>query len=352
MKGMRMENRSGVRGRPPHLLLLAAPLLATVSISICGSRAAAQETAGKASGYVGSDACSDCHFAEFQQFQKTAMSAILSNKYPLEQRGCESCHGPGRAHSEGEKAEKEGKKPGPNQPKAATLIYNFSKHSAKENAARCLTCHQKDQKESLFGRSRHLGSAVSCTECHDPHRLNAGDDVAKPSAALEAYFSVPKRPAEHAWLDDRLLREKQPQLCYSCHRDVEAEFQLPVRHRVNEGAVKCTDCHNPHGSLTARDLKSAGSDACTTCHMEKKGPFAYEHAAVLVEGCTVCHTPHGTINLHLLKRRQERQLCLECHAAPQAVNVPHPRLGFQTAGECTRCHIEIHGSNYQPQFLR
>ena len=76
-----------------------------------GSRAAAQGTAGKASDYVGSDACSDCHFAEFQQFQKTAMSAILSNKYPLEQRGCEACHGPGRAHTEGEKAEKAGKQP-------------------------------------------------------------------------------------------------------------------------------------------------------------------------------------------------------------------------------------------------
>ncbi len=149
-----------------------------------------------------------------------------------------------------------------------------------------------------------------------------------------------------------LLREKQPQLCYSCHRDVEAEFKLPVRHPVNQGLVKCTDCHNTHGSLTARDLKSAGTDVCTTCHVEKKGPFAYEHAAVVVEGCIVCHTPHGTINLHLLKRRQERQLCLECHAAPQAVNVPHPRLGFQAAGECTRCHVEIHGSNYQPQFLR
>ena len=41
-----------------------------------------------------------------------------------------------------------------------------------------------------------------------------------------------------------LLREKQPQLCYSCHRDVEAEFKLPVRHPVNQGLVKCTDCHN------------------------------------------------------------------------------------------------------------
>jgi len=352
VKGTSIEKKAGVDRRPLHLLLLATLSLAAVSVPIHGSQAAGQGVTGKVSDYVGSDACSDCHFAEFQQFQKTAMSAILSDKYPLEQLGCEACHGPGRAHAEGEKAEKEGKKPGPNEPKAATLTYNFTRHSAKENAARCLTCHQKDEKQSLFKRSQHLGSAVACNDCHDLHRLNVGEDVAKPSATLESYFPVPKRPAEHDWLDDRLLREKQPQLCYSCHREVEAEFQLPVRHRVNEGSLKCTDCHNPHGSFTARELKSAGTDVCTTCHVEKKGPFAYEHAAVLVEGCTVCHTPHGFINLHLLKRRQERQLCLECHAAPQAVNVPHPRLGFQAAGECTRCHVEIHGSNYQPQFLR
>ena len=125
-----------------------------------------------------------------------------------------------------------------------------------------------------------------------------------------------------------------------------------MRHRVNEGMVKCTDCHNPHGTLNVRELKLAGTEVCYTCHIEKKGPFVYEHASVRVEGCTACHTPHGSINQHLLKRRQVRQLCLECHVAPQAINVPHPRLGFQEAGECTRCHVQIHGSNYQPDFLR
>ena len=169
---------------------------------------------------------------------------------------------------------------------------------------------------------------------------------------MPSYFSVPQRAAEREWLNNRLLREKQPQLCYSCHRDIESQFQLPIRHRVNEGLVKCSDCHNTHGSITASELRAVGTEACTTCHVEKQGPFVYEHAAVRVEGCTGCHTPHGSTNSHLLKRRQQRQLCLECHTAPEAVNVPHPRLGFQEAGACTRCHIEIHGSDYQMQFLR
>jgi hypothetical protein len=27
-------------------------------------------------------------------------------------------------------------------------------------------------------------------------------------------------------------------------------------------------------------------------------------------------------------------------------------LGFQTSGECTRCHVAIHGSNLDPTLLR
>jgi hypothetical protein len=31
---------------------------------------------------------------------------------------------------------------------------------------------------------------------------------------------------------------------------------------------------------------------------------------------------------------------------------PHGRLGFQNAGECTRCHTAVHGSNFDVNLLR
>src|SRR5579884_2259790 len=102
-----------------------------------GAASARQVNPAPAGDYVGADTCSDCHFAEFQQFQKTAMSVLLTKKYPVEQRGCEACHGPGRAHAEAEKAEKDGKPRDPNSRTPASLIYNFTRHSAKENAERC-----------------------------------------------------------------------------------------------------------------------------------------------------------------------------------------------------------------------
>ncbi len=309
---------------------------------------AAQETSAVTDDYVGAETCGFCHEEHLAQFQKTYMAAVLAEKYPPEQQGCEACHGPGRAHVEAigeasDEAETE---------RAKTLIYSFARHSPEENADRCLACHIKNENQSLFRRFRHLAAGVFCGDCHSAHLPEVNQDSGRPAAALESLFSAPKRALEQEWLDNRLLKENQPKLCYSCHRDVEAQFQLPVRHRVNEGLLKCTDCHNPHGSVTAHELRAVSVEACYACHVEKRGPFVFEHAAVRVEGCTACHVPHGTVNPFWLKRREVRQICLECHAPPEATGVPHPRLGFQTSGECTRCHVEIHGSNHQRQFLQ
>ena len=58
----------------------------------------------------------------------------------------------------------------------------------------------------------------------------------------------------------------------------------------------------------------------------------------------------------MLNRRESRFLCLQCHgdshSDQEQTNVPHSRLGFQTRGDCTRCHVAIHGSNFNQSFLR
>jgi DmsE family decaheme c-type cytochrome len=142
-----------------------------------------------------------------------------------------------------------------------------------------------------------------------------------------------------------LLKKKQPDLCFSCHQTIQALFSLPSHHRVPEGQIKCTDCHDTHGTMNRPLLRKANFEVCVGCHVEKRGPYVYEHPAAKVEGYTACHSPHGTVERHLLLRREGRFLCLQCHVNPQAVNVPHSRLSFQTRGECVRCHAVIHGSN-------
>ena len=94
----------------------------------------------------------------------------------------------------------------------------------------------------------------------------------------------------------------EPQLCLSCHSEVKHQFNCPFHHKVLEGAMKCSDCHNPHGGFELKQTRLAtGADAaCIKCHADKQGPFVYEHAPVKTEGCVACHTPHGSSNPRLL----------------------------------------------------
>ena len=40
----------------------------------------------------------------------------------------------------------------------------------------------------------------------------------------------------------------------------------------------------------------SGDAVCYKCHVDKQGPFVYEHVPVKTEGCSSCHTPHGSTN--------------------------------------------------------
>jgi predicted CXXCH cytochrome family protein len=103
--------------------------------------------------------------------------------------------------------------------------------------------------------------------------------------------------------------------------------------------------------MNRSSLRMANWETCVNCHAEKRGPYVYEHASVSIEGCTACHNPHGSTNRHLFLVREERFVCMQCHVSPLAPNVPHGRLGFQTSGACERCHVAIHGSNFDQFFL-
>jgi DmsE family decaheme c-type cytochrome len=171
--------------------------------------------------------------------------------------------------------------------------------------------------------------------------------------AQAVFFQVPELPETTRWLHNSLLKQSQPTLCFTCHGNIQARFALPSHHWVPEGLMKCTDCHNPHGSINRAMLNATNWEACVKCHVEKRGPYVYEHASVRVLGCVACHDPHGSSNHFRLVRREIRLLCLQCHTGFHTqAPVPHGRLGFQTSGECTRCHVAVHGSNLDPTLLR
>jgi len=302
-------------------------------------------------GYVGNDQCESCHRPELLEFGKTAHSRLRDSAGKVVMT-CETCHGPGKAHSDGEQAARG------NDAKtiaAAKLIFGFH-GTPKENAERCLTCHITGHDQAHFNESQHLAVGVSCNSCHSPHLVETVEnpDQVHTQFAQAKFFSVPQLAEEHRWLGESLLKRSQPALCYSCHSTVQAQFALPFHHRVPEGLIKCTDCHNPHGTNNLVSLRKTNWETCASCHVEKRGPFVFEHPPVRVLGCVQCHNPHGAVARFMLVRREARFLCLQCHGDPHSAqaSVPHGRLGFQTRGDCTRCHVTIHGSNFNVDFLQ
>jgi predicted CXXCH cytochrome family protein len=305
--------------------------------------------AGKASDYTGVETCTQCHRVRVEQLAKTvhARTEVAGTKSGT---NCEACHGAGKAHAD---AELEAERTSTKNPEAKKLIFGFH-GGPQENAARCLACHQTSREHDLYGRSEHKLQGISCDQCHAAHLVlaqGAGERI-EPSLAQPQFFAAPKLREEIRWLNQSLLRQPQPDLCFTCHRTIEGQFALPTHHRVPEGLMKCSDCHNPHGTRTRPLLRKTNWEACVSCHVEKRGPFVFEHPSVKVEGCVVCHTPHGSPNRNLLRRGEGRFLCLSCHVDPFAANVPHGRLSYQTRGECVRCHAVIHGSNNSEFFLQ
>jgi DmsE family decaheme c-type cytochrome len=297
----------------PLLCALAFCALAVAAPKSDNKAAAGQSKDGPPGGYVGGAACADCHDVLSDKFASNPHS-----KLALEHGGkgvtCESCHGPGKAHvdSSGDPAK----------------IFNPAKATAKEVDARCLSCHQGQH--SNFERSGHGEANVSCVSCHSVH---AGQDP------------------------NHLLKVAQPALCFSCHTDVKPQFSMPFHHKVEEGLIQCTDCHDAHGTTNRKSLKSASQQdaVCMKCHSETAGPFVYEHDVVKTEGCTACHSPHGTPNPRMLNRANVNTICLQCHSPSPNFTTGLP-IGpahnqNQQYQSCTICHTSIHGSNTSPIFF-
>lgn len=271
-----------------------------------------QSAAAKTEGgqYVGADTCKGCHEEQAKNIDASPhFKASFAKGRGDDWHGCESCHGPGAAHVEagGDK----------------TKIFTFKDVTPNEVTDRCMTCHETNLEHSSFKRSVHNKNGVSCLSCHSAHK-----------------------PVERQFL----LTEKQPGLCYTCHNEQKAEFVRPFRHRVNEGLVSCSDCHNVHGGTVSKQLRTTASQeaTCFKCHADKRGPFVFEHEPVKSEGCSICHTPHGSTNPRLLTRARVNSLCLECHTNIPAG--PHPQNTKSQA--CVLCHSSIHGSNSSSVFFK
>ncbi|PIQ87021.1 MAG: hypothetical protein COV74_02430 [Candidatus Omnitrophica bacterium CG11_big_fil_rev_8_21_14_0_20_45_26] len=206
----------------------------------------------------------------------------------------------------------------------------------------CEACHEKEVKE--FKLSTHARISIpgenyevqGCEMCHGPGSLHV--DQGGGEGKMDKHIINPA---------------KDPTICFACHTDKRAEFNLPYHHPVLEGKMSCSDCHDAHGqevrpwsATTIDDV----NEACFKCHKDQEGPFVFEHEA-LREGCTSCHQVHGSISDKMLVAR-DSNLCLRCHTQdnfPNMADTSHGGSGSRISqGTCfsARCHTAVHGSNF------
>jgi len=269
--------------------------------------------------------CGDCH-EQAKAFVMNAHARGSVKKGEVSNDVCTTCHGDGTDHMNGG-----GDKTKINKPAGLK--------GAQET---CMMCHDTTTSKVSRAAGMHANSkAVNCLSCHSIHN----SDVRAP----------------------HLVAKPQLKLCGTCHTQAASFRNRAYAHRLGEGGMECSSCHEPHGrgseagrSLTlAGHLRttSTGESACVSCHTEKRGPFVFQHGGYAAADCTTCHDAHGSSNPKMLKRATVMQVCIECHSPIQTVSLGSQPPSFHNLTDaryqnCTTCHVAVHGSNRDQQLLK
>ncbi len=293
-----------------HLPLILAACVALAGLSALVGRAPTAQDQARVSA-----ACLECHEGQDSTLARTAHWARGTHDGADALVACTDCHTGDRRHWE-------------DDPKKFPLA-NPAKLAARDEALLCAACHQNSHQQNMAEKNVHTANAVSCSGCHKVHG------------------------AKHAGL----LKKPEPRLCVSCHTRSEADFARSYRHPVEEGVVKCTDCHATLDK-TSRAASYNGTNVCLKCHGEFAGPFPHQHPAAMDHstdegGCLSCHEPHGSHLPRMMKQPYEAPhfpLCSQCHSVPRHFNNSMHGTQFASSA-CNDCHTDIHGSYESRLFV-
>lgn len=215
--------------------------------------------------FVGSERCTTCHESVAKEFPDSVHARVhAAPTADGVNTSCESCHGPGSLHVEA----------------GGGTAFNRMIVNPGKSPESCLNCHVGVHAE--FRLPQHhpvLEGRMNCVDCHDPH----GHDIMKPAGGLT--FSR--------------LNES----CADCHREQARHFVFE-HEAMREG---CTACHQPHGSVNDKLLVQRDANLCLKCHAQVAGTPGrvvigkVDHSFFLRQGsCSTsgCHTAvHGS-NIH------------------------------------------------------
>ncbi len=242
--------------------------------------------------------CKTCHAEEIEVWQGMTVQHL-----PARNGECSACHS---AHQ---------------SPNGHLL--------SKATSQLCQGCHDPAAIPTEPHRGINLASA-DCAQCHDPHASNTKGLL---KANAHAPFADGSCDACHSAPGSVTLTAAQPDLCLTCHEDMQSQLALPVAH-APAAAGECTACHNPHTSNEKALLSTNITSLCRDCHEKTLG--SHVHAPYESGACDRCHSPHGSENPALLAK-SANMLCLDCHTTlAERLKSETPHAAVEDG--CLVCH--------------
>ncbi len=332
-------------------------------------------------GFVGTARCRECHHDRHESLGTSFHASILSGT-AKGARGCETCHGPGRAHADSG---------------GGDVLRHPLDVPPREVIGVCVRCHASVLTKPVRGHRAWIaarsadGDARPCTQCHEIHVDRGRPEFAAETgpfvdvAALakaarpipgkrcilcHAGFHPEMRRSGHAALiregeqcgtchgagslheasggrarlivnPARQRRKASNAGCNRCHASGAQVQRWTCAEHAREG-TGCVTCHDPNAAR-GHTLRGSEFDLCGGCHEDVRARFRLPNRHDVARGrvrCSDCHDPHA--NRSRVRDRDVRQRsCEECHAE-KAGPFLHDH-GIKRTEGCVACH-DPHGS--------
>jgi len=269
--------------------------------------------------------CAGCHSVNPNQ----TSTSLTSSKQPEMSIGCESCHGPGKAHvlSKGDR----------------------SKITVDYSSETCASCHTGGTMPDggRWPANFQPGMKVADTGFQVP-MLDKADGVPDPAKHLR---QAPLLAAtKHATaMTDLLASGHANDSCAACHSATAfvAKQNGQTVHLAdlpNDG-VSCVLCHDPHNKTTTRQLRQDAAQLCVACHTNglnpgqsaKPGAAVHEPHKQMLGGYGAPGVPE-TAGIHT----KPDISCVDCHMTEgnHMFQVVQPKqvTGTTRTDTCSTCH--------------
>lgn len=210
----------------------------------------------------------------------------------------------------------------------------------------CAQCHEYGEAKFKLAHAQNDVSRANCVRCHEPH-----DSVTPHLLKRTVHYPVRQKMCNTCHVKPIVASDPvsvAPDVCFMCHNKY---TQAANENRQQHGALatgnRCTNCHDPHASDLPHNLKQLPPQLCYTCHENvelKLATVTNQHPPVAQGECLSCHQPHYAAEPRLLTQGINT-LCFKCHEMTAThmhpIGVAAPSGGTVT---CRSCHT-IHGSN-------